>query len=52
MGQNIQILDKKQGCFYPEVYDSFDFFSKSCLLKSIRIVLEYYLNPVSNIPSA
>ena len=27
-------------------------FHKSCFLKSIRIVLRYNLNPVSNIPSA
>ena len=47
-GQNIQILViKKQGWFYSDFYNYV-----SWLLKSKRIVLKYYLNPASNIPSA
>ena len=51
MGQNIQILVKKQGWCYSDFYNLRQQFSKSWVLKSIRNVLEYYLNPVPNISS-
>ena len=46
IGQNIKILFT----FIHVIY--VNFFSKSWLLISTRIVLKYYLNPVSNIPSS
>ena len=51
IGQNMQILVKKQGWFYSDFYNLRQLFSKSWLLKSMNIVLNYYFNPVSNIPS-
>ena len=51
IGQNMQILVKKHGWFYSDFYNLRQLFSKSWLLKSMNIVLNYYLNPVSNIPS-
>ena len=51
LGLNIQILVKKQGSFYSDFYNLGQLLLKSSLEKSIRIVLKYYLNPVSDIPS-
>ena len=42
----------KQCWFYSAFYNLRQVHSQSWLLKSIRIVFKYYLNPVSNIPSA
>ena len=51
-GKISKILVKKQGWFYSDFYNLRQIFSQSWLLKSIKIVLKYYLNPVSNIPRA
>ena len=48
VGQDIETLVKKHGWFF----NFCQLFSKSWLLKSIGIILNYYLNPVSNISIA
>ena len=52
IGQNIQILVIKQGWFLFRLLYFMSTFSQKFFVKSIGIVLKYYLNPVSNISSA